>query len=490
MRRNSLLITESERRQIMSLYGLIKENDNNTTECKINGEVIIKNKNPKHTLISTDIKISLLSGTTTLSETSVDQNNIFNMKVDLKSGDYVLQASGTITFKNEMGEEILRDVDDSSKTTFNVNTLNFGKQKDIKISLNLFLGSSQIKDEVSIKKDKNIKFTFVDSATKSPLKNIDVKITTNEPQTNIKTQFTTDENGVISLTKTIGNGIYTTTGSKQMILNITTQPEGYKLRQEEVTTTAGENNIFTFKLTKMNVFTQEDEDYTRTLRWPKTYKSNFFTIYGHTKTPLENDKEGALELARLDAYSQFLKKVKKKYRENEIVKNAIPEGGEIIFEFPPNQDMYYYIVKYKRSELKKFVKSLLKVKDDVEIEDEPKTNKDLVFEDISLNTALLKSRTQNKDIFILKANDGTNMDNVLKVLNEDKVFVKNTNDTKVRIRIEVDDESEDYNNLVEIFSLNRLSIGGHPQIIYINKDKKILKTYNYYAITTDGKYKL
>jgi hypothetical protein len=143
MRRNSLLITESERRQIMSLYGLIKENDNNTTECKINGEVIIKNKNPKHTLISTDIKISLLSGTTTLSETSVDQNNIFNMKVDLKSGDYVLQASGTITFKNEMGEEILRDVDDSSKTTFNVNTLNFGKQKDIKISLNLFLGSSR-----------------------------------------------------------------------------------------------------------------------------------------------------------------------------------------------------------------------------------------------------------------------------------------------------------------------------------------------------------
>ena len=51
MKRNSLLITESERRQIMSLYGLIKENDNNTTECKINGEVIIKNKNPKHTLI-------------------------------------------------------------------------------------------------------------------------------------------------------------------------------------------------------------------------------------------------------------------------------------------------------------------------------------------------------------------------------------------------------------------------------------------------------
>ena len=294
----------------------------------------------------------------------------------------------------------------------------------------------------------------------------------------------------ISFTKTIENGIYTTTGSKEMILNITTQPEGYKLRQEEVITTAGENNIFTFKLTKMNVFTQDDEDYTRTLRWPKTYKSNFFTIYGHTKTPLENDKEGALELARLDAYSQFLKKVRKKYSENDIVKNAVPEGGEIIFEFPPNQDMYYYIVKYKRSELKKFVKSLLKVKDDVEIEDEPKTNKDLVFEDISLNTALLKSKTQGKNIFILVANDGTNMDDVLKVLNEDKVFVKNTNDTKVRIRIEVDTDSEDYGLLRDIIRDNGLSMRSHPRVIYMNKDKKILANYDYYTITTDGKYKL
>ena len=272
----------------------------------------------------------------------------------------------------------------------------------------------------------------------------------------------------------------------ELIINV----EGYKPKKVETKLVAGTDSDISIGLISTKEFKQEIDDFKPGLYVPETYKSNFFTIYGHTKTPLENDKEGALKLARLDAYSQFLKKVRKKYSENDIVKNAVPEGGEIVFKFPPNQDMYYYIVKYKRSELKKFVKSLLKVKDDVEIEDEPKTKEDLDFEDISLNTALLKSRTQNKDIFILKANDGTNMDNVLKVLNEDKVFVKNTNDTKVRIRIEVDDESEDYNNLVEIFSLNRLSIGGHPQIIYMNKDKKILKTYNYYAITTDGKYKL
>jgi len=496
MRRNSLLITESERRQIMSLYGLITEDDNEITKCKIDGTVSMKNKNPNHTFVSSEIKILLLSGNTNITETSVGQQNNFKIEVDLKSGDYILQAEGQIYFKDNTGKEIIREIDESSQTKFSVNTKNFGKEKDIEISIKLYLSGGKTFQAVEVKKNKNITFLFVDSKTKSRLKNIDVKITTNENKTNIdteyKTEYTTDENGEISITKLTNGIIYNTTGSNEMIFNIETQPQGYKLRKEEVITTAGKINIFTIKLTKVNDFVQDDEDYTRTLKWPLTYKSTFFTIYGHTQTPLENDKEGALKLARQDAYSQFLKNVRKKYRENEIVKSAIPEGGEIVFKFPPNQDMYYYIVKYKRSELKKFVKSLLKIKDDEEIEVEEKVSKkdEIIFESISLSTALIKSKSQGKNIFILLANDGENMNNVLSVINKDKTFVKNTNDTKVRIRIEVDTDSADYNQLVDIFSLNRLSIGGHPEIIYIDKDQKILEEYNYYSITTDGKYKL
>jgi len=319
----------------MSLYGLITEDDNEITKCKIDGTVSMKNKNPNHTFVSSEIKILLLSGNTNITETSVDQQNNFKIEVDLKSGDYILQAKGQIYFKDNTGKEIIREIDESSQTKFSVNTKNFGKEKDIEISIKLYLSGGKTFQEVEVKKDKNITFLFVDSKTKSLLKNIDVKITTNENRTNIdteyKTEYTTDENGEISITKLTNGIIYNTTGSNEMIFNIETQPQGYKLRKEEVITTAGKINIFTIKLTKVNDFVQDDEDYTRTLKWPLTYKSTFFTIYGHTKTPLENDKEGALKLAKQDAYSQFLKNVKKKYRENEIVKSAITEGSEIVF---------------------------------------------------------------------------------------------------------------------------------------------------------------
>jgi len=496
MRRNSLLITESERRQIMSLYGLITEDDNEITKCKIDGTVSMKNKNPNHTFVSSEIKILLLSGNTNITETSVDQQNNFKIEVDLKSGDYILQAKGQIYFKDNTGKEIIREIDESSQTKFSVNTKNFGKEKDIEISIKLYLSGGKTFQEVEVKKDKNITFLFVDSKTKSLLKNIDVKITTNENRTNIdteyKTEYTTDENGEISITKLTNGIIYNTTGSNEMIFNIETQPQGYKLRKEEVITTAGKINIFTIKLTKVNDFVQDDEDYTRTLKWPLTYKSTFFTIYGHTKTPLENDKEGALKLAKQDAYSQFLKNVKKKYRENEIVKSAIPEGGEIVFEFPPNQDMYYYIVKYKRSELKKFVKSLLKVKDDEEIEVEEKGSKkdEIIFENISLSTALIKSKSQGKNIFIVLGNLGKNLDKLLETINEDKEFVKNTNDTKIRLRIENDDTSQDFASLIDIVRDNGLSIESYPRIIYMNKDKKILANYKNSVIIFDKKYKL
>lgn len=156
--------------------------------------------------------------------------------------------------------------------------------------------------------------------------------------------------------------------------------------------------------------------------------------------------------------------------------------------------MYYYIVKYKRSELKKFVKSLLKVEDDVEEDDddikiEDKSNK-LSFENISLESALSKAKTQGKNIFILVGNDGEGLDKVLKVIDKDKEFVKNTNNTKVRIRIEVDDESYDYGLLRDIIRDNHLSMTSHPRIIYMNKDKKILENYDFDTITTDGIYKL
>ena len=351
-----------------------------------------------------------------------------------------------------------------------------------------------IKDTLSDSTSFIIK--LFDYETKLTLEDIPIYVSKKNEKGEVYERLTlfTDNRGEIYLEEPIidlGNLIvFVSTEKTTLDLEIEVNDKRYKTKILQERFTAGKDLVISVGLMKIKEFKQEIDDFKPGLYVPETYKSTFFTIYGQTKTPLENDEKGALKLARKHAYLQFVHTLQKKFRENEIIKDTIPEGGKVVFKFPPNQDMYYYIVKYKRSELKKFVKSLLKVKDDVEIEDEPKTNEDLVFEDISLNTALLKSKTQGKNIFILVANDGTNMDDVLKVLNEDKVFVKNTNDTKVRIRIEVDTDSEDYGLLRDIIRDNGLSMRSHPRVIYMNKDKKILANYDYYTITTDGKYKL
>lgn len=491
MRRNSLLITESEKRQIMSLYGLITEGE--TTTAKYNGTIVLP---PNQIYEKFECKVNFKKGDEVLLTVDAKSDYTFEIETQVEDGvTYDITLDGSYRVKGSK-----KDSKFSGEKSF---TVEVRKLNDViqPITEKIKIGTKAeqgYQETVVGRTSTNLNVYVFDYRSNQPLKDIDVEVVRKKPdgeelsRDNMKTDSNGDlfvkEGGILNTKSNVDVFVVTKTMTInfELIINV----EGYKPKKVETKLVAGTDSDISIGLMSTKEFKQEIDDFKPGLYVPETYKSNFFTIYGHTKTPLENDKEGALKLARLDAYSQFLKKVRKKYRENEIVKNAVPEGGEIVFKFPPNQDMYYYIVKYKRSELKKFVKSLLKVKDDEEIEDEPKTKEELVFEDISLNTALLKSKTQGKNIFILVANDGTNMDEVLKVLNEDKVFVKNTNDTKVRIRIEVDTNSEDYGLLRDIIRDNGLSMKSHPRVIYMNKDKKILKNYDYYTITTDGKYKL
>jgi hypothetical protein len=489
MKRNSLLITESERRQIMSLYGLITEGV--TTTAKYEGTIVLP---PNQIYEKFECKVNFKKGDVEITKVKAKSDKTFTIEAQVEDGgNYGIFVEGSYRIKGSN-----KDIKFTGELLFSVEVTKLNDViQPINQNIKIKVQTQLEKQEVTTKAPTTLNVNVYDYRTNEPLKDIDVEIIKRKPDGEDlpRTKSKTDESGNLIIQEKLqvnNTNVVEFLATKTMTINIELiiNVEGYKPKKVETKLVAGTDSDISIGLISTKEFKQEIDDFKPGLYVPETYKSNFFTIYGHTKTPLENDKEGALKLARLDAYSQFLKKVRKKYSENDIVKNAVPEGGEIVFKFPPNQDMYYYIVKYKRSELKKFVKSLLKVKDDVEIEDEPKTNKDLVFEDISLNTALLKSKTQGKNIFILVANDGTNMDDVLKVLNEDKVFVKNTNDTKVRIRIEVDTDSEDYGLLRDIIRDNGLSMRSHPRVIYMNKDKKILANYDYYTITTDGKYKL
>ena len=104
--------------------------------------------------------------------------------------------------------------------------------------------------------------------------------------------------------------------------------------------------------------------------------------------------------------------------------------------------------------------------------------------------ALLKAKTQGKNVFILIGNDGTSFDEVIQTINDDSEFVSITNKTRVKIKIPVDDTYNDYLKLVDIFNDNNRSVGSHPRIVYLNQDKKILANYDFYTIVVDEKYKL
>lgn len=492
MRRNSLLITESERRQIMSLYGLITEGE--TTTAKYSGKIVLT---PGKKYEKFECKVNFKKDDEVLLTVDAKSDYTFEIETQVEDGvSYQITLDGSYREKGSK-QDVAFTGEDS--ITVKITKLNDVIQP-INEKIKIVATKVKKEGEVVVASTKTITILNVnvfDYRLNQPLKDIDVEVVKKHDGEEFR-RFNkkTDSNGDLivkemsELNKDSNVDEFTETKTMTINVELIINVDGYKPKKVETKLVAGTDSDISIGLMSTKEFNQEIDDFKPSLPVPAYYKSNFFTIYGHTKTPLQNDKEGALKLARQDAYSQFLKKVRKKYRENEIVKNAVPEGGEIVFHFPLNQDMYYYIVKYKRSELKKFVKSLLKVEDDEEIEEKGSKKDKIVFENISLSTALIKSKSQGKNIFIVLGNSSDSLDMLLQTINEDEKFVENTNRTKIRLRIENDNESQDFLDLIDIVRNNGLSIESYPRIIYMDKNKNILANYKNSVIIYDKKYKL
>jgi hypothetical protein len=132
---------------------------------------------------------------------------------------------------------------------------------------------------------------------------------------------------------------------------------------------------------------------------PKFYQSTKNVFYGHGSS--EDNRNEALEMAKKSAYDQFLKTIRKKYRDNEDVKSAVSKlSGEIVFSYPQNIKKQYFIVKYKRPELKRFVRSLFG-RQSKEVEIDPVSYVKIKYYDISLNVALTEAKRTNRMVFVL-----------------------------------------------------------------------------------------
>ncbi len=465
MVKNKFIISESDRKQILSMYGLMLEATK--TKVKLFGK--IPNTEPPIDLKKLIILVKQNNlNIRPISQSGPDADGNWDITLELENGKFEIRV------KNEDGITIKKE-------------LTFNGESEIEV-VDLTFDKSSIKDEVSLSRSTLI-FLVKNSKTNTPLSDIKV-ITTIEDEDNEKTEYvyTTDKDGKIQFDFKILNEIFELYKKNELTFNITINDENYRSKNEIINIQKGINQKYTFNLVPKKEFKQEVDDFEKEIFIPKFYESNRFTFYGYSTNPMD-DKEDALESAKKDAYNQFLKTIRKKFRNNEKVKNTLPEDEEIVFHFPVTEKQYYYIVKYKRRDLKKFVKSLVRVPKDEDIDDFDK-NDTIDFEDLSLDIALLKAKTQGKNVFVVIGNDSENMTEVLEKINSNPEFVSNINTKTVKIKIPVDDTDSNYSKLIDIFSQNRLSMRSFPRIVYLNKDKKILANYDFYTIVVDNKYKL
>jgi len=448
MIKNKFIISENDRRHILSLYGLLHEDDK--LKVRLFGK-IPNFENITEKIESIKIKQNRIN-IKPISQTLPVNDGNWETIVELEKGQF----------------NIIVTLDDGVSVNSN---FNFNGESELNCELKI---SKEKQAKAVVTKKYSITLILKDSETQKNLSDIEVSIKFENGNT---LNLTSNNEGKVGFLNNL---------KKTENINISITDVNYRNKNETITVNIDEAPTFIFYLITKKEFKQEVDDFEEEIFIPKYYTSNRFIFYGYTTNPM-NDKKEALESAKKDAYNQFLKTTRKKFRENEIVKNAVPSDGEIVFHMPYTHNQYYYIVKYKRTELKKFVKSILKTKEKI---DDDEGKEVIEFENLSLDMALLKAKTQGKNVFILIGNDGTSFDEVIQTINDDSEFVSITNKTRVKIKIPVDDTYNDYLKLVDIFNDNNRSVGSHPRIVYLNQDKKILANYDFYTIVVDEKYKL
>lgn len=506
MNKGPILINEEEKKQIRSLYGLILEA--NTVSVKLYGG--FKNK-PEEDFVFNfeDLKITFLQNNIILKTIIPLDKNKWEVNLNVDPNDQVI--------------EIETIYEENPKTKTNKTIDNLPKDGEIRYNIDLanIIPVNKFETVDIAAKTDTILFKVFDSETRTPLSkvNLDFTLFKKKYESNkIKTEeltkkIVTDKNGSGFL------GIFSalTTKKGKYVFGLTDNPsdkdiESYlnycdsnirdctrmeytlKIDHENYNgyyenpgvilvnefIIVGKKNTYTINVPLVKKTASSDfVPVNKELYVPKFYQSTKNVFYGHGSS--EDDRKEALEMAKKSAYDQFLKTIRKKYRDNEDVKSAISKlSGEIVFSYPQNIKKQYFIVKYKRPELKRFVRSLFRPQSQEEID--PVSDIKIKYYDISLDVALTEAKRSNRMVFVLLLsfdNEDENSKSAIDKLNSNEAFVKQTNGM-IPIKIRADEYVDaSYKKLKLIFENNGKSFESVPRIIYITKDEKINSQFDY-----------
>jgi acylphosphatase len=195
-------------------------------------------------------------------------------------------------------------------------------------------------------------------------------------------------------------------------------------------------------------------------------KSTRKFIYGESNRKT-NSKDESIEDARRNALQYFVSKNKKFYQLNYLY-DLTPPGGEVIYLHNYDDGSYRTIVKFKRRELKKFVKEF--VKQYTPKEPEPVKLKEINFTNMSLDEALEQSKYGDKFMVFALSENGSSSLKLVEDIKKNEMFRnKLENDYKL---IKVTNNTSDKNYQLAIDDYN---LPGFPSVFILQDG--VIKRY-------------
>jgi hypothetical protein len=209
---------------------------------------------------------------------------------------------------------------------------------------------------------------------------------------------------------------------------------------------SGENNevLITLQRTEFNPDEEENTD-------DFTKENTYFTFYGKSGKDVKQrygSQFEAEEAARKDALNQFLESVEKFTPYKKLLKDKIPNGGELVYRRGNETDGYYVILKFSRKYLRKFVKQYIPKKES-ELKTKPVNTLNIdpaVL--MTFNEALNRAVNQGKFLTVFYYIDRTDM-TTLKFRNPGVVKKLNTDS----INLFIDEKSENSGTASRVLNL-------------------------------------
>jgi hypothetical protein len=400
------IISESDRKEILSMYGVLNESVRDITiKGVVYGDV-------NDTLPNS--KVEILSGNKILNRAMSDDSGEFNVTINTDNQTLTIRCSNTNEGYPSSTTEI--DVKEGTNTYEVKLKLTSKERQDVKVTKKIQQISGVVYNkEGDVLEDVEISISFDGQ----------VKPITQEKNGSYK--FTTPD-----------------MGDKNVELSF--KKDGYVDTYKSLRILSNDKMTFNPKLPKITqkVETPPTKPFTDKR---KIFKSTRTTFYG---SGTSTNEETAIVNAKKDALVQYLKVIRLSDDDKDKLKGLIPDGGIEEYRNRERTGTYYYVYKFKRKELRKFVSSKLKIKPlTFDTTDEIDYSK-IVFEGIELNDAFIKSSNNKKPVFVFWGNSKTNSKLALDKLNSNPELVNRVNSNYNRVWVNPENMDNDNNEMINI----------------------------------------